>query len=57
MLSSFQATRPSDSQKKKQRTCRIVDCAVPADHWINLKGGEKTDEYLYLARELKNYGI
>ena len=45
-------TRPSDSQQKK-RTCRIVDFAIPADHWVKLKESEKRDKYLDLARELK----
>ena len=33
--------------------CKIVDFAVPADHWIKLKECERKDEYLDLARELK----
>ena len=37
--------------KKKKRTCKIVDFAVPADHRIKLKECEK--KYLDLARELK----
>ena len=54
-----QTTRPSDSQKKKKkkekkkRTGRIVDFAVPADHWVKLKESIKRDKYLELARELK----
>ena len=39
---------------KKKRICKIVDVAVPADHRINLKECEKKDNYLDLARELKN---
>ena len=39
--------------KKKKRTCRIVDFAVPADHRIKLKECKKKDKYLDLARELK----
>ena len=35
---------------KKESICKIVDFAVPADHWIKLKECEK---YLNLARELK----
>ena len=31
----------------------IVDFAVPADHKIKLKEGEKKDKYLDLARESK----
>ena len=38
---------------KKKRICKIVDFAVPADHRIKLKEGEKKDKYLDLARELK----
>ena len=38
---------------KKKRTCKIVDFAIPADHWIKLKECEKKDKYLDLARELK----
>ena len=39
--------------KKKKRTCKIVEFAVPADHRIKLKECEKKDKYLSLARELK----
>ena len=38
---------------KEKRICKIVNFAVPADHRINLKGCEKKDKYLDLARELK----
>ena len=38
---------------KKERTCKIVDFAVPADHRIKLKECEKKDKYLDLAWELK----
>ena len=38
---------------KKQKICKIVDFAVPADHRIKLKECEKRDKYLDLARELK----
>ena len=41
---------------KKKKICKIVDFAVPADHWIKLKECEKRDKYLDFARELKNYG-
>ena len=41
------------NKKKKERTCKIVDFAVPADHRIKLKECEKKDKYLDLARELK----
>ena len=39
--------------KKKMRTCKIVDFAVLADHRIKLKECEMKDKYLDLARELK----
>ena len=51
-----QKTRPYNNQqqqKKKERICKIVDFAVPADHRIKLKECEKKDKYLDLARELK----
>ena len=34
----------------------IVDFAVQADHWIQLKESEKKDKYLDLQRNLKKYG-
>ena len=38
---------------KKMGTCKIVDFAVLADHWVKLKENEKKDRYLVFARELK----
>ena len=38
---------------KKERTCRIVDLAVQADHSVKLKESGKKDKYLDLASELK----
>ena len=38
---------------KRERTCRIVDFAVPADHRVKLKESQKKDKYSDLARELK----
>ena len=45
-------------KKKKKRTCRIVDFAVPPDYKVKLKESKKRDKYQDLARELekKNYG-
>ena len=37
----------------KERTCRIVDLAIQADHEVKLKESEIRDNYLDLARELK----
>ena len=45
------ARRPN--KKKKQKICKVVDFAVPADHRIKLKECEKRDKYHDLARELK----
>ena len=38
---------------KKERTCKIVDFAVPVDRRVKLKESEKNDKYLNLARELE----
>ena len=42
---------------EKERTCRIVDFAIPADHRVKLKESEKRDKYLDLTRELKKLWI
>ena len=39
--------------KKKKRTCKIVDFPVPDDHRVKLKESEKKNKYVNLARELK----
>ena len=48
------------NKKKKKRTYKIVDFAIPDDHIIKLKECEKKDKFLVHARELKknpkNYG-
>ena len=46
-------TRRNYNQQKKNRICKIVDFAVPADHRIKLKECEKKDKYYDPARELK----
>ena len=48
-----QKTWPYNNQQKKNRICKVVDFAVPADHRIKLKEREKKDKYFDLARELK----
>ena len=48
-----QTTRPYNNNNDKNRTCRIVDFAVPADHRLKLKEIKKKGKYLDLARELK----
>ena len=52
LLNLDQTTRPSDNQQK-ERTRRIVDFAVLADHRVTLKENEKKDKYQDLAEELK----
>ena len=47
------ARRPDFMIYKKERTCRIVDFAVPAYHRVKLKESDKRDKYLDLAWELK----
>ena len=34
---------------KKERTCRIMDFAVPADHKVKLKESKKKKKYLELS--------
>ena len=41
------------NKKKKKRSCKIVDFAIPANHRMKLKEREKKDKYLDLAGELK----
>ena len=41
------------NNNNKKRTCRIVDFASPADHWVKLKECQKRDKYLDFDRELK----
>ena len=41
------------AKKKKERSCRIVDFAVPADNRMKLKESGKKGKYLDLPRELK----
>ena len=38
---------------KKERTCKIADFAVPADHRVKSKESEKKDKYIDRTRELK----
>ena len=47
------ARRPDLIVINKQKTYRIVDFAVLADHRVKLQECEKRDRYLDLARELK----
>ena len=46
-------TRPIDNQRKKKRSCRIVNFTVPTDDRIKLKESEKKDKYLDFILELK----
>ena len=40
-------------KRRKNKTCRIVDFAIPANHKVKLKESEKKDMYLDLAWEMK----
>ena len=39
--------------KKKKKTCHLVDFAVPADHRVKIKEREKIDKFADLDRKLK----
>ena len=39
---------------EKNRTCKIVDFAVPTEHRVKLKESKKKNKYLDHVRELKN---
>ena len=42
--------------KKKKITCRQEDFAIPEDHGRKIEEGEKIDNYLDIAKELKRCG-
>ena len=49
-------TRPYNNQKqfkKNQKTCKIVDFAVPADHRLKFQESDMKDKFLDLVKELK----
>ena len=43
-------THKKKNKEKKEKTCRIVDFAIPLDYKVKIK---ESDKYLDLARELK----
>ena len=43
--------------KKKKRTCHLVDFAILGEPQSEIKGSQKINKYLDLARKLKNHGI
>ena len=44
------------NSNNNNRTCHIVNCAVPVDHRVTVKEREQKDKYLDLARKKKkNY--
>ena len=47
-----QMTRPYNNNKRKKRTCWIVDFALLTDHWVKLIESEKKDKYLDLGKEM-----
>ena len=42
-----------NKKRKKKRTYRLADYAIPADHTDEIKESEKIDKYMDLVRELK----
>ena len=42
------------TQRKKKKTCWVVDFAVAADYWVKLKESEKRDKYRDRTWEIKN---
>ena len=44
-----QMTRPYYNHQQKKWPCKLVDFAVPADHWVKLKDSQKKDKYHVLA--------
>ena len=56
-VSKIQTNHPISTRKQelmqvnKKRNCRLVDFAVPVDHWEKIKESEKINEYLDFARE------
>ena len=51
MLRYKQSNSQQQQQQQQNRTCLIVNFAVPAAHWVELKESEKKDKYLEIARE------
>ena len=41
---------------KKNKTCKIIDFAVPYDSRVDAKEMEKIERYQDLARELRRFG-
>ena len=37
-------------EKKKKKTCRRMDFAVPVDHSVKIKENETIDKYFHIAR-------
>ena len=40
-LSDSQQHQQQQKKRKEKRTCRMVDFAVPAEHWVKLKKKRK----------------
>ena len=49
-------TAPPNPNLNNQRTCPLVDFAVPTNHRVKIKESKRIDKYLDLARELKKFG-
>ena len=47
------ARRPVLINNNEKKTCQLVDYIFPADHREKMREGEKLDNYLDLAKELR----
>ena len=53
-LNLGQTNKPHNNQQKKERTCKIEDFALSADHRLKLKENKKKEKYLDLAMDLED---
>ena len=51
-----EAQRPDLVVVDKERSCKIIDFAVPGDSRIEEKEKDKIEKYQDLGRELRRYG-
>ena len=48
---NFIRARRPDQVVIKERTCSLLDFAIPVDHRMKIKESEKIDEYFELTRK------
>ena len=53
----IKARRPDLVVVDKERSCKIIDFAVPGDRRIEEKEKDKIGKYQDLGRELRRYGM